>query len=526
MELSARSPTWSSSGEELLSDNGDEDAGARSLTPRRWRLPLVVVSGVAVSVVGAIAVLQGKSNASVSARAPAVQSDDGALVGQKAVTIARPAVAVGAWPFSAAPAPAVEAAPMAATPVAATTLAPLDPAEAKLQAAALEHLCNPVAALSGPVHPRKLHITGEWAEKCMNLKHEGIWEPPEEWGKRNWCWVYMRTEANAERFKKYLHRKPENWWGVQAECARHDKAPVPEDQVLYALQHHEICDRPSAGTWDELRHEHAGVDWDEAGSWFGRNVDVYIINLPTNVARLQRIANRLKELNIDWKHLDGVDMRPPGSLEKAKKDGLVPESYDMDVVHKNLKAQYEQSKSGYAKDAITQIGLGTVGCSAAHLRAMRTAARGKKPLALILEDDTNLVDGFLLKLHTLVREELPCDWQAVNLDMYEPYGKCVSPHLLRVQPDGNEPPETCRQGGSWNFGSVLYKVSELDFIADRLSAAVWNVSRPSCLVHDITFASLSDEIVYYAVPAQQYPGIATTFPKLMSDVDREAINQR
>merc|ERR1711933_94985 len=143
------------------------------------------------------------------------------------------------------------------------------------------------------------------------------------------------------------------------------------------------------------------------------------------------------------------------------------------------------------------MSLGTVGCTAAHLNAMRIAAASareqKKSLVLILEDDAWLEDGFVLKLYRMLTEEAPCDWEAINLKSYAPYGECVSPHLSRVHPDGNEPSERCRKGANWGFTAMLYMASSLDALREKLAVVTWDEERPSCIVQDMALASIADE---------------------------------
>merc|ERR1719433_7696 len=129
----------------------------------------------------------------------------------------------------------------------------------------------------------------------------------------------------------------------------------------------------------------------------------------------------------------------------------------------------------------------------------------KTPLALILEDDVMLADDFVTKLKRLLEEETPCDWSAISLKSRCPYGECVSPHLSRVQPDGNEPVERCRHGVNYGFYAMLYRLNDLADLRERLAHVIWDPTRPHCLDIDVALASISDEITYYAVPGLQAP---------------------
>lgn len=135
-----------------------------------------------------------------------------------------------------------------------------------------------------------------------------------------------------------------------------------------------------------------------------------------------------------------------------------------------------------------------------------SAWHSKKPLVLILEDDVWLEDDFKLKLRNLLRDEVPCDWDVISLRSQCPYGVCVTPHLTRVQPDGNEPEEMCRHGVNYGFYAMLYRAGALIPVANALHRQIWNNSRPGCLANDVALAAISDRIAYYAVPSSQVPG--------------------
>ena len=188
--------------------------------------------------------------------------------------------------------------------------------------------------------------------------------------------------------------------------------------------------------------------------------------------------------------------------------------------------------------------LGSLGCAAAHFRAMRrasfamalahdshdksklerflradrTAARGPKALALVLEDDVWLTDGFVSKLRELIHHEAPCDWQVLSLKSRCPFGKCVSSHLSRVRPDGNG--GRC-SGLNLGFFAMLYRVETLDDVWKKLYRAVWS---QSCHDIDVALAGISDKVAYYAVPAIQMPGLLheASFDSLREARDSQA----
>jgi len=212
------------------------------------------------------------------------------------------------------------------------------------------------------------------------------------------------------------------------------------------------------------------------------------------------ISSRLTELKISYQRIDGVDLRVPHAYDKAKKDGLIPRDYNFSLAQSNANTDYNKMGG---------IG-GTVGCATAHLRAQSiAAAKTQTPYAIILEDDVRLDDEFVPKLKRLLEDEAPCGWSAISLKAHCPHGACVSPHLSRVQPDGNEPADRCRHGVNYGFFAMLYRVSDLSDLRSRLAHVVYDESRPHCLDVDVALASISDEVEYYAVPGMQTPGFLT-----------------
>jgi len=143
------------------------------------------------------------------------------------------------------------------------------------------------------------------------------------------------------------------------------------------------------------------------------------------------------------------------------------------------------------------------------MQAMGHAASAgdQKPLVLILEEDAAPATGFAVKLRRLVTAEAPCDWVAISLQSACPYGECVTPHLARVRPNGNEPAERCHHGVNFGFYSMLYRKVMLPPLVKRLQRAVWDEERPRCLDVDVALASLANEVAYYAVPKVQVPGL-------------------
>jgi len=357
------------------------------------------------------------------------------------------------------------------------------------------------------------------------------------WPGRNWCWEATKRHACYGRH---------TWREAQESAAKEDKAPGPDLVFLPALLQAELCDQKRLGasilpldsptrgglqsqTGDVSKSAEAALEAEQqdAESWFRSHVSVYVVNLPSAAARWHRISARLQELGIKATRVAGIDVSSRGALVKAQQDGLVPYSWDFSQAEQNMVRLLRNSSSTTAKRFINDYGLGTVGCAAAHLRTMWQASSDAltsgRPLALILEDDVWLEDDFILKLRRLLIEEAPCDWEVISLRSQCPFGICVSPHLTRVQPDGNEPEEMCRHGVNYGFFAMLYRASSLTSVANKLHRQVWDSKMPGCLANDVALASISDNVAYYAVPASQVPGFVE---HIDSDSVRSELNRR
>ncbi|CAJ1352816.1 unnamed protein product [Effrenium voratum] len=211
------------------------------------------------------------------------------------------------------------------------------------------------------------------------------------------------------------------------------------------------------GSWWEDQLKEKGADEDLA--WLREEVAVYVVNLQTATDRWKAISERLTQLKIPFQRLEGVEADEfPGP-----RDG---------------------------------IGRGTAGVALAHLKALEEAARSAAPLALILEDDAWLAEGFASKLRQLTREA-PCQWQVISLKSRCPFGSCVSKHLSQVVPDGNG--GKC-SGLNFGFLAMLYQVRSLEEVRAALKRAVWH---EKCYDVDVALASISDQVAYYAVPSIQ-----------------------
>lgn len=283
------------------------------------------------------------------------------------------------------------------------------------------------------------------------------------------------------------------------------------DSAFYPLEDPEVCDRPENGR----ARNFTALENATAREWLKNHVAVYVLNLPTDRERWTMISRRLNELEIWATRVPGVDMRITGALAKAKKRGWVPEEFNF------TRAQATAYTTKHQMGSI----LGTLGCASAHFKVQQQILADGSPMGLVLEDDSWPEDDFIARLWNLVHEELPCDWDVVALMSRCPYGKCISKHLTRVQPDGNEPAWRCRQGVNWGMHAILYRTQHLREVQELWKQTVFNEDRPHCMDVDVALASISDKVNFYAVPAVQDPGFLreTNHPSARWNINQAAV---
>lgn len=355
-------------------------------------------------------------------------------------------------------------------------------------------LCSPSSFVTGNGWTsRAWDVDDGMAMACQSRnRFRDAWKVRFATEERNWCWVGVKDICH-----KSIHR-PLNWAGYRKEAYRMGRSPSPLDAPFEGLQNPELCDQPDLGLPSPYTSEESA----KATKWFKENIKVYVVNLPKYVERWNMVSSRLAELGIEANRSLGVDMEEPGMLDQAKAAGWVPKSFDFN------KAQ------GVAYGPRLQEGsvLGTVGCASAHFKVQQQMIKDGGLLGLVLEDDSYLMDGFIVHLWRIVTTELPCDWDILQLLGRCPYGKCISKHLARVQPDGNEPEWRCRAGVNWGMHGMLYRISNLPAVQELWKEAVFNELSPHCLDVDIALASISDRVGYYSIPNSQTPGLLKEMP--------------
>mmetsp|Transcript_160439 Transcript_160439/g.514964 ORF Transcript_160439/g.514964 Transcript_160439/m.514964 type:complete len:768 (-) Transcript_160439:76-2379(-) len=362
-----------------------------------------------------------------------------------------------------------------------------------------EQVCNGQPGL-GRQEARRWQLAEAENNVCYELNHGSFMGRDVPKGDRNWCWVDLKRRGCHARLGFRL-----NWEEFNAAAIAGGSANPPEK--FEPLLSPDVCDRREFGTTRAWTSQ----ELEMARDWFHTNVNIYVLNLKMNVVRWKIIDARLKELHLAAERVEGVDMREPGAFDDAKKEGLIPSNFDLTL----------------AEDDAWKVGLGgilgRVGCASAHFKAQATAMKAspRKPLAVVFEDDVWPEKDFVTRLWSMVTSELPCDWEAVSLSSKCPYGKCISPHLSRVQPDGNEPADSCHGGVNYGFQGMLYRVDQLEGLQERWKPVVFNVSRPHCLDVDVALASISDQAAYYAVPFTQQPGFLS---EILQKSSRETVD--
>lgn len=351
-------------------------------------------------------------------------------------------------------------------------------------------MCSPAAvvpALNSSI--QGLGMSKYWKSLCEEVA--APLAARTSWSGQSACWERMKQEGCFAGDGRL------SWRSAQENLARKGLVPFPEIVPFHPLKRQDLCQHASLGapledaTSDEVR---------EAKAWLQSTVAIYVLSLEDK--KDSTAAESLAAQGVNFTVLQGVDLALNGSYKEAQKQGSIPVDFNFSHAESASRTML-QGMDGVA---------GAVGLAASHLQAMQRAtdAGDEAPLVLILEDDATLVMDFAVKLKRLVKDEAPCDWVAISLQSACPYGECVSPHLTRVRPNGNEPEERCRHGANFGFYSMLYRKATLPPLMHRLKQTVWDEERPRCLDLDVALASLSGEVAYYAVPKVQAPGMVAS----------------
>jgi hypothetical protein len=282
----------------------------------------------------------------------------------------------------------------------------------------------------------------------------------------------------------------------------------------------------------------------QARKWFRENVAVYVLKPPARKEPRNVLSTRLLELQIPFQYVHGVDLREDRAFEEARAQGLLPPGYNLTRALGNalgpLLAKDKEgatpvewaerakavmranaSASGEAVRTVSRL-LDAAGAAVGHFRAQERALNvtPSQAVTLVLEDEAFPAGDFMVRLWSLVTQELPCDWQVVSLAARCPYGRCVSRHLARILPDaGEEQSQRCRFATSQGLRAFAYRTREMRALQERWKDTVFDEERPSCLGADAALASIADAVAFYAVPVTQHPRLMEDLPGDQPRVD-------
>ncbi|CAE7026917.1 unnamed protein product, partial [Symbiodinium sp. KB8] len=247
-----------------------------------------------------------------------------------------------------------------------------------------------------------------------------------------------------------------------------------------------LCDDSRLGgvrSWTEEQQQ-------SSLEWFRRNVQIYVLEMPGLVLNNGReTLASLGSQALQGTPVAGYDLNLELDLQAAVMDGSLPSGFDIN----------------HFKD---QVGALSLAASHFHVQNLARRSGTPKPIVLVLEDGAVLAEDFRHKVWSLIQEETPCDWNVLSLSSSCPTGRCTSPHLARIGPNLEiSSSERCRDVTSRGFRGMLYRTGTIDDFQNRWMQVAFDFAHPDCLSLDASLAAISDEVVLYAVPAVQSPGI-------------------
>lgn len=123
----------------------------------------------------------------------------------------------------------------------------------------------------------------------------------------------------------------------------------------------------------------------------GSPMPVYVVNLPRDADRMQRMAAQLEALGLRFERIDAVLGRALSDAERAT-------LYDA-----------ERNRHRFHDPLVP----GEIGCYASHLKVWQRLVDGRDEAALVLEDDVLLRPALVPVLHAVAT--LPPRWDMVKL---------------------------------------------------------------------------------------------------------------
>lgn len=341
-----------------------------------------------------------------------------------------------------------------------------------------QETCNWQVGLTLGQPPTTWHgISALDQNRCKSLgptaSHEEIVEET-----RNWCWKSLSELTCTSRASS---AQGISW--VEAKSSLSQRIRGIHSSIgdeFNPLEDAGLCDYSGSNGFRLWTDEEAL----NALRWFVKNIKVYVLQREAGYGRSDAGVNTtscLLEQGITSELIPSVHVLHPGDREVAEVLKRLP----------NVLAEVE---------ALTSR-------TVSHFHAQTIAMKSSSSLALILEDGVKLAKDFVPRLWSLVTEEAPCDWDIISLATTCPIGRCVSPHLARVGPDGNFPKSSrCSSLVNRGLQGMLFRTSLLQVIQPRWKEVAFTTAFGDCLDVDAALSAISDEVAFYAVPAVQQPG--------------------
>ncbi|CAK8987280.1 unnamed protein product [Durusdinium trenchii] len=349
---------------------------------------------------------------------------------------------------------------------------------------------------------KTLHQALEMERKAWQMTRQETcsWEagdpPPQFAGWKAWPEAGERCEPRESHLHPDKPERSDCWDILVSSCSNTSKCGASWQKAHKAALHklgitavkarYPLDDVSLCGGGSEGSRSWTSDEWERSQSWFERNVQVYVLEMPGLVISEQHETfSDLARHGLQAVRVAGLDLLFSDDLKVALAAGVVPDGFD-------------------PRNFADELGAASRAASHFHVQRMASALAGHKPLALVLEDGIRLARDFQQRVWSLIQEEIPCDWDVLSLSSSCPAGRCISPHLARIGPNAKlSRMERCKEMVSRGFGGILYRSAVVASIQKRWMGVAFDVNHPDCLSLDASLAALADEVAFYAVPAVQ-----------------------
>eukprot|EP00913_Durusdinium_trenchii_P030949 g28987.t1 len=211
---------------------------------------------------------------------------------------------------------------------------------------------------------------------------------------RSDCWdILVSSCSNTSKCNDPSHGKPKHHslshilhsggasWQKAHKAALHKlgitavKARYPLDDdppALLPMIHQRVvpqrCQVSLCGGGSEGSRSWTSDEWERSQSWFERNVQVYVLEMPGLVISEQHETfSDLARHGLQAVRVAGLDLLFSDDLKVALAAGVVPDGFD-------------------PRNFADELGAASRAASHFHVQRMASALAGHKPLALVLED--------------------------------------------------------------------------------------------------------------------------------------------